>query len=288
MERNWTVLEERIKAIKELRKHLGEKIQITVSIPESTITPLIDGRLNWIEPCNFLLIDELKVVETSQKMGAKVRSRVGKKSGTVIYFISVSSAIQKIISLETGEVLFFNPYVFVPYQINQNVSHPQSKDIDPVLKVFMESSIYDEVDSLVAITFGWKVAHRLRKERKGAKNKILRKIQRGNTIAFRQGITLIEEGEKYVRPELREKWRKVCTELIYKGALRGFYSYDVVWCAVRIMEKLSQGEPVEIAENELQKGGIAGLSVCQALDVINLVSEFHSRGEEIKKWWTKR
>lgn len=286
MERDWRILAERVKAVKALKNYFGETLRLTIST--STGQEEEDVILNWVKPFDFILVDEKRILDLLQKMGEKIPHRAGRRSGTIIYFISGSYAIQRITSLASGEVLFYNPYVFVPYQISEAVTDIQPNVIDPGLSLFLETPTDDEIDSLVAISFGWKVAQKLRKERKRTKMSMRRKIKKDNDIAFRKGIALIEEGEKYVKEELKEKWWRVCTRLIYTGSFRGFYGFDIVYCAVKIMERLSQREQPEVAEEILQKGGLAHLTIGQAADVINVVSRFHPRGDEIREWWEKR
>lgn len=164
MERDWTILAERVKAVKALKNYFGETLRLTIST--STGQEEEDVILNWVKPFDFILVDEKRILDLLQKMGEKIPHRAGRRSGTIIYFISGSYAIQRITSLASGEVLFYNPYVFVPYQISEAVTDIQPNVIDPGLSLFLETPTEDEIDSLVAISFGWKVAQKLRKERK--------------------------------------------------------------------------------------------------------------------------
>lgn len=198
-----------------------------------------------------LQIDEEVLQEVTDFVNIEIEGSGG------IPFVGYGSAIRKIIG-ENEEILYENPIIPLRYDLWTD----------------------EEIEKVVAQSFGDEIATERRQRREAKKKEWEAKVASLNAEAKTKTSGFMEEGKGLIEPELKEDW-----EEFVSNNTKDFYSAGVVEASLRVMKTLSEGKSPKKAEATVYGIEITGFQMgC----VAQVVTHFHPRGEEFRKYWNRQ
>lgn len=224
-----------IKMFENLKKHIGEKVSYKA----------------WFYGAERNETDTLRNVNYFINIETE-------KAG--IPFVGYGAAISSITLEETGEVLYYNPYIENGYDRRDDDDIEDSKRKifgDVVVDKQRERRLKDE------------------EERKRAKERADLEAKKAKYILMREGIDL-------VKPETVAEWLQFADKNTNDG-----YSVYVVKATIAMMKKMDSGVPFKKAEEQVFWDEL-GLSGFLAGSAANAISYFAKQGEEFRKYWNKQ